>query len=90
MRRDADSIVALTLRIGAYSAFALLLAGLIGQRYGAMSVAKTGLLVLMATPVLRIGVALLLFLRERDWRYVWISAGVLAIVLASSWFGVTH
>jgi uncharacterized membrane protein len=40
--------------------------------------------------VLRIVVALLMFARARDWRYVWVSAGVLAIVLASSWFGVTH
>ena len=90
MRRDPDRVVALTLRLGAYSAFVLLLAGLVGQASSAMLLAKLGLLVLMATQVLRIVVALAMFLRERDWRYVWISAGVLTIVLASSIFGLVH
>lgn len=93
MRRDADHIVALTLRIGAYAAFALIVCGLLARATGmplAERLTWAGVLLLMATPLLRIVVALVMFLRERDWRYVWVSLGVLAIVLASSWWGVTH
>jgi len=93
MRRDADQVVALTLRAGAFGAFGLIVAGLLAGGLGAdvgSRLTWAGVLLLLATPVLRIVVALLLFVRERDWRYVWVSLGVLAIVLASSWFGVAH
>jgi uncharacterized membrane protein len=42
-----------------------------------------GLLVLLATPLLRIIVSVATFARERDWRYVAITLLVLAILLLS-------
>jgi uncharacterized membrane protein len=42
-----------------------------------------GLLVLLATPLLRVIVSAATFARERDWRYVAITLAVLAILLLS-------
>ena len=79
---SVDRVLSLTLKFGAYTAFALIVAGLMLQfvvPWGA-KVAAAGLLVLLATPVLRIVVACLQFLRERDFKYALVSFGVLAIV----------
>lgn len=86
----ADRVLSLTLKFGAYTAFALILAGLMLQLvvpWGA-KVAAAGLLVLLATPVLRIIVACLQFLRERDFRYALVSFGVLAIVVLAYVLGL--
>jgi uncharacterized membrane protein len=84
MRRDdrnADRMVALTLKAGAYVAFSLIVAGLMLQSVtGSLKIATVGLVVLLATPVLRIMVAGIQFLREHDIKYALISAGVLGIV----------
>ena len=79
----ADRVLSLTLKCGAYTAFALIVAGLVLQLVVPWGVRVTtaGLLVLLATPVLRIIVACLQFLRERDFRYALVSFGVLAIVV---------
>ncbi|HEY5029373.1 MAG TPA: DUF1634 domain-containing protein, partial [Candidatus Angelobacter sp.] len=74
----------------AYTAFTLIVAGLLLQfvvSWGAR-VAAAGLLVLLATPVLRIIVAGLQFLRERDFRYALVSLGVLAIVVLAYVLGI--
>jgi uncharacterized membrane protein YfcA/uncharacterized membrane protein len=42
-----------------------------------------GLLLLLATPVLRVAVSVMAFALERDWRYVTITLLVLALLLAS-------
>src|SRR5689334_4180740 len=42
-----------------------------------------GLLILLATPVLRVAVSVVTFALERDWRYVAITAAVLAILILS-------
>lgn len=47
---------------------------------------QLGVLLLIATPVARVLFAAGAFLRQRDWRYVAISAGVLAVLL----FGLLH
>jgi uncharacterized membrane protein len=86
----ADRVLALALKFGAYTAFALILAGLILQRFvpwGA-KVATSGLVVLLATPVLRIIVACIQFLRERDFKYALVSFGVLAIVVLAYMLGI--
>jgi uncharacterized membrane protein len=44
---------------------------------------QLGLLLLIATPVARVGFSLLAFLRERDWIYVLLTAFVLALLLLS-------
>ena len=86
----ADRVLSLTLKLGAYTAFVLIVAGLILQLavpWGA-KVTAAGLLVLLATPALRIIVACLQFLRERDFKYALVSFGVLAIVVVAYMLGI--
>jgi uncharacterized membrane protein len=45
-------------------------------------------LLMLATPVVRVAVAAVLFLRENDWKYGAISCGVLAILLLGAVFGI--
>jgi uncharacterized membrane protein len=86
----ADRVLSLTLKFGAYTAFVLIVAGLALQVAvpWAMKVTTAGLLVLLATPVLRIIVACLQFLRERDFKYALVSFGVLAIVVLAYVMGI--
>ena len=86
----ADKVLSLTLKFGAYTAFALIVAGLTLQFALAWGIRVTtaGLLVLLATPVLRIVVAFLQFLRERDFKYALVSFGVLAIVVLAYVLGI--
>jgi len=51
----------------------------------AESVIQFGLLLLIATPVFRVVVALVGFAVEHDQLYVWVSAIVLAVLLYSLW-----
>jgi uncharacterized membrane protein len=86
----ADRVLSLTLKFGAYTAFALIVAGLVLQLVmpWGIKVTTAGLLVLLATPVLRIVVACLQFLRERDFKYALVSFGVLAIVVLAYVLGI--
>ena len=86
----ADRVLSLTLKFGAYMAFALIVAGLVLQFVASWGsrVAAAGLLVLLATPALRIIVACLQFLRERDFKYALVSFGVLAIVVLAYVLGI--
>jgi len=86
----ADRVLSLTLKLGAYTAFALIAAGLLLQWAAAWGakVATAGLIVLLATPMLRIIVACLQFLRERDFKYALVSFGVLAIVVLAYFLGI--
>ena len=86
----ADKVLSLTLKFGAYTAFALIVAGLLLQfivPWGTR-VTVAGLFVLLATPGLRIIAACLLFLHERDFRYALVSFGVLAIVVLAYFLGI--
>jgi uncharacterized membrane protein len=78
-----DRMLSHTLKFGAYTALALVLAGLVLQPFTAWGgkVAAAGLLVLLATPALRIIVACIQFLHERDFKYALVSFGVLTIVV---------
>ena len=77
-----DRALSHTLKFGAYTALALILAGLTLQHFAAWGgkIAAAGLVVLLATPALRIMVAGIQFLHERDFKYALVSFGVLAIV----------
>ena len=86
----ADRVLSLTLKAGAYMAFALVAAGLL-LRWAApwgQKVATAGLLVLLATPVLRIVAACIQFFRERDFKYALVSLGVLSIVILAYCLGI--
>jgi len=86
----ADRILSLTLKAGAYTAFALIVAGLLLQwvtPWG-FKIATAGLLVLLATPALRIVVAGIQFFRERDLKYALVSLGVLCVVVLAYFLGI--
>lgn len=52
-----------------------------------IAVIALGLLLLLATPVVRVAVSIFAFALERDWRYVTITALVLVILIASFLLG---
>ena len=52
-----------------------------------LSVVTLGLIVLLATPVVRVAVSIVAFGLERDWRYVAITTTVLIILVASFLLG---
>jgi uncharacterized membrane protein len=87
-----DRVVALVLRVGAFGCFFIMLSGLLVGLFNHGSIPQeielAGVLLMLATPVVRVAVAGVLFLRERDWKYTAISFGVLAILLLSAAFGI--
>lgn len=87
-----DRALAMVLRIGAFSAFFVMLAGVLAHIFvdGAIStrIELAGVLIMLVTPVVRVLVAMAMFFREKDWRYGWISVGVLLILLLGSVFGI--
>jgi uncharacterized membrane protein len=89
---DFDRVVALVLRVGAFGCFFIMLAGLLLGLFlhGRIpeDIERAGVLLMLATPVVRVLVAGILFLREKDWKFGAISFGVLAILLLSAAFGI--
>jgi uncharacterized membrane protein len=87
-----DRAVALVLRIGAFGCFFIMLAGLITGLFMSghipLDLERAGVVLMLATPVVRVMVACFLFFKEKDWRYGWISFGVLLILLLGSVFGL--
>jgi uncharacterized membrane protein len=87
-----DRVVALVLRVGAFGCFFVMLTGLLVGFFipGRIpqEIERAGVLLMLATPVVRVAVAGVLFLRERDWKYGAISFGVLAILLLGAVFGI--
>jgi len=89
---DFDRVVALVLRVGAFGCFFVMLAGLLlgfvtrGRIPG--EVERAGVLLMLATPVVRVLVACFLFFREKDFKYGAISLGVLTILLLGAAFGI--
>ena len=87
-----DRAVALVLRVGAFGCFGIMLVGLF---YGLfvpgripLEIERAGVLLMLATPVVRVIVACFLFFREKDWKYGWISLGVLLILMLGAVFGI--
>jgi uncharacterized membrane protein len=89
---EFDRAVAMVLRIGAFSCFFIMLAGLIDSLFVrgniSLDIERAGVLLMLATPVVRVIVACFLFFREKDWKYGWISLGVLVILMLGSVFGI--
>ena len=87
-----DRTVALVLRVGAFSCFFVMLAGLVTGFFipGRIpqAIERAGVLLMLATPVVRVLVAGVLFLREKDWKFGAISFGVLTILLLGAIFGI--
>ena len=60
----------------------------VGLAHGApQAIMVLGLLILLATPVVRVAVSIVAFALERDWTYIAITALVLAILLVSFLLG---
>ena len=82
----------MVLRVGAFSCFFVMLAGLFVGLFLPgpipLGIERAGVLLMLATPVVRVVVACFLFFREKDWKYGWISLGVLVILLLGSVFGI--
>jgi uncharacterized membrane protein len=89
---EFDRVVALVLRIGAFTCFFVMLAGLIDgffvKGHIATDIERAGVLLMLATPVVRVFVACILFFRENDRKYGMISLGVLLILLLGAVFGI--
>ena len=89
---EFDRIVAWVLRIGAFGCFFIMLAGLIDglfvRGHIPVDIERAGVLLMLATPVVRVIVACFLFFREKDWKYGWISLGVLVIRMLGLVFGI--
>ena len=87
-----DRAVALVLRVGAFGCFFIMLAGLMVGLFmtGRIphEIERFGVLLMLATPVVRVAVACFLFFREKDYRYGWVSLGLLMILLLGSVFGL--
>ncbi|HTS34645.1 MAG TPA: DUF1634 domain-containing protein [Candidatus Solibacter sp.] len=87
-----DRAVALVLRVGAFSCFFIMLAGLIVGLFLRgripLAIEQTGVLLMLATPVVRVMVACYLFFKEKDNKYGWISLGVLVILMLGALFGI--
>ena len=87
-----DRAVAMVLRTGAFSCFFIMLAGLMVGLFVTghipLQIERVGVLLMLATPVVRVVVACFLFFREKDYRYGWISLGLLVILLFGSVFGI--
>ncbi len=86
-----DRVVAQGLKLGAYLGFVILLVALLARFVSpphAALFAKIGVIVMIATPPFRLAVALVVFLMERDYKYVAITSGVLLILLLSALFGI--
>jgi uncharacterized membrane protein len=89
---EFDRAVALVLRIGAFTCFFVMLAGLISGLFVSgripLGIERAGVLLMLATPVVRVMVACFLFFREKDMKYGWISLGVLVILMLGAVFGI--
>jgi uncharacterized membrane protein len=87
-----DRALARVLQTGALAGFFVMAAGVVAQTlFNGIIAARletAGVLILLVTPVARVIVAMVLFFRERDSFYGWISAGVLLILLLGSVFGI--
>jgi uncharacterized membrane protein len=87
-----DRVVALVLRVGAFGCFFIMLAGLMAGLYmrGPVpaEIERAGVLLMLATPVVRVMVACILFFHAKDRKYGLISLGVLVILLLGSVFGI--
>jgi uncharacterized membrane protein len=89
---EFDRAVALVLRIGAFAAFFVMLAGVLAAVIVdgriAARIELAGVMIMLITPVVRVFVAMVLFGREKDWKYGAISGGVLLILLLGTLFGI--
>jgi uncharacterized membrane protein len=88
-----EHLVARTLQLGAYGSFALIVAGLLVAATGVNGAAemslRAGVLLLLATPAMRVIACLVMFAAGRETRYALVSASVLVIMALTLVFALT-
>ena len=85
---DTERTLGRVLTIGARVSTSLLALGLVlwlasGPRPSARGLLSAGLIVLMATPIARVAVSMIEFVRTREWWFVLSTAFVLSLLLGS-------
>jgi len=89
-----EIVLARLLRIGSIIAAILLSVGigsmLMGHTGFAPRLITAGLLTLLATPIMRVVVAGLIFVRDRDWFFAFFCLGVLCALFAGALLGHGH
>ena len=87
-----DRVISRVLMIGAIAGFAIMLCGVVLGMFSTSGwtprIETVGVVVMLTTPIVRVFVVGVLFLREKDWRYSAISFGVLVILLLGAVFGI--
>jgi len=80
-----EDLLGRVLVTGVVASAAILAIGLIVELAGANAhpVLRVGLILLMATPILRVAVSLVEYLRMRDWFFSATTAAVLIVLLTS-------
>lgn len=88
---DIELILALFLRVGSIVAAGLMAAGLVDMVLWEAQIAPklitAGIIVLVSTPVMRVMVAGVIFIKERDWRFALFSLVVLLAVILGAVIG---
>jgi uncharacterized membrane protein len=85
--QQEGKVLGWTLRLGSYGSVALIALGsllFMIHANAADTVLRAGFLLLMFTPAIRIVVAGIMYLKEKDYRYALVSLVVLSIVTATS------
>lgn len=59
-------------------------------RSDGQSVVVLGLMVLLATPFMRVAISAIAFVRAKDWAFVWITLIVLTLLATSLFIGAEH
>jgi len=87
MTRNIEDRIGLVLTAGSLLSTALLALGLVllvtrGAPAGSILI-QTGLVIVLATPIVRVLVSLVGFAQQRDWRFVLLTLAVLGVLAAS-------
>ena len=89
-----ELVLARLLRLGSILAAILLAVGigamLLGHTVLAPQLITAGLIALLATPIMRVIVAGLIFVRDRDWRFAFFCLVVLCALVAGILLGHGH
>ncbi len=89
-----EMTLARLLRIGSFVAAVLIALGIAVMLFGnekmASGLVTAGLVALMATPVMRVATAGLIFVRERDWRFACFCLVVICALIAGMLLGHAH
>ena len=88
---DADRLehaIGIALRVGVTTSSICLAAGLVATFVGMSGAAdlllQTGVIILLTTPVARVLISIIEYVRERDWTFVALTAIVLLELMASA------